>query len=354
MPQLPTPGQDDGTWGTILNEFLLVAHNADGGLQSSAISAGGGITTSQVGTVNGVAALNGSGQVPVAQLASGTGTTDNFLRGDGTWAIPTLAGSAGGDLAGSYPNPTLTNSTNVESIISNNSTVTAKLNISTAASTYAPLASPALTGIPTAPTATAGTNTTQLATTAFVASAVTSGSASNATNSTTGLIQLDGDLGNSATSPEVVSTHLSSPLPTTQGGTGLDESSLAALLTALLAAGGGTMGAEITPKVVALTDATTIAVNAALGNDFRVQLGGNRTIGAPTNQTDGQRITIRIQQPSSGGPYTPSFASGTGGYSFGSASAPTWSTTASDVDITGWVYYADLSLWCFTGAGTGY
>ena len=36
----------------------------------------------------------------------------------------------------------------------------------------APLASPALTGTPTAPTATAGTNTTQLATTAFVAAAI--------------------------------------------------------------------------------------------------------------------------------------------------------------------------------------
>jgi hypothetical protein len=37
---------------------------------------------------------------------------------------------------------------------------------------YAPLASPALSGTPTAPTATGGTNTTQLATTAFVAAAV--------------------------------------------------------------------------------------------------------------------------------------------------------------------------------------
>ena len=37
---------------------------------------------------------------------------------------------------------------------------------------YAPLASPALTGVPTAPTATAGTNTTQIATTAFVQTAV--------------------------------------------------------------------------------------------------------------------------------------------------------------------------------------
>lgn len=40
------------------------------------------------------------------------------------------------------------------------------------ASTYAKLASPALTGTPTAPTAAAGTNTTQIATTAFVQAAV--------------------------------------------------------------------------------------------------------------------------------------------------------------------------------------
>lgn len=37
---------------------------------------------------------------------------------------------------------------------------------------YAPIASPALTGTPTAPTATAGTNSTQIATTAFVANAI--------------------------------------------------------------------------------------------------------------------------------------------------------------------------------------
>ena len=43
--------------------------------------------------------------------------------------------------------------------------------LQTAVNTKADLASPALTGVPTAPTATAGTNTTQLATTAFVAAA---------------------------------------------------------------------------------------------------------------------------------------------------------------------------------------
>jgi hypothetical protein len=47
-----------------------------------------------------------------------------------------------------------------------------KLATTTASSTYAPLASPALTGTPTAPTATAGTNTTQVATTAYVGTAI--------------------------------------------------------------------------------------------------------------------------------------------------------------------------------------
>jgi len=45
-------------------------------------------------------------------------------------------------------------------------------NLQTAVNTKADIASPALTGVPTAPTATAGTNTTQLATTAFVTTAL--------------------------------------------------------------------------------------------------------------------------------------------------------------------------------------
>lgn len=52
--------------------------------------------------------------------------------------------------------------------------------INTALNTKAPIASPALTGTPTAPTAASGTNTTQVATTAFVQNAV-SGLASTLT-----------------------------------------------------------------------------------------------------------------------------------------------------------------------------
>ncbi len=35
MTRLPTPGGDDGTWGTVLNDFLSVSHNADGSLKDS-------------------------------------------------------------------------------------------------------------------------------------------------------------------------------------------------------------------------------------------------------------------------------------------------------------------------------
>lgn len=60
-------------------------------------------------------------------------------------------------------------------------------NLQTAVNTKADIASPALTGVPTAPTATSGTNTTQLATTAFVANATSSIGNVNANNTWTGI-----------------------------------------------------------------------------------------------------------------------------------------------------------------------
>jgi hypothetical protein len=40
MARLPTPGSDNGVWGTILNDFLSVEHNADGTLKSGGSLAG--------------------------------------------------------------------------------------------------------------------------------------------------------------------------------------------------------------------------------------------------------------------------------------------------------------------------
>jgi hypothetical protein len=52
---------------------------------------------------------------------------------------------------------------------------------------------------------------------------------------------------------------------------------------------------------VQLTDAATIAVDAALANSFYVTLGGNRAMGAPTNASIGQRILFTITQNGTGG-----------------------------------------------------
>jgi hypothetical protein len=105
-------------------------------------------------------------------LAGTDGSTLN-VSGGGTLGTAAFTAStaylgataaAGGALAGNYPNPTL-----VGGPLSN------YLTTATAATTYAPLASPALTGNPTAPTATAGDNDTSIATTAFVTAAITAG-----------------------------------------------------------------------------------------------------------------------------------------------------------------------------------
>jgi hypothetical protein len=113
--------------------------------------------------------------------------------------------------------------------------------------------------------------------------------------------------------------------------------------------GGGQLTEFIAPAVVALTDAATILVNAALGNDFRVTLGGSRIMGAPSNPADGQDIAFVISQPGSGGPWSVTWA---GAYQFGTAGAPPLSTAASAVDIFSFKYDLSLTEWLFTGAVT--
>ncbi len=52
--------------------------------------------------------------------------------------------------------------------------------------------------------------------------------------------------------------------------------------------------------VVTLTDAAIISVDLSLGNNFAVQLGGNRTLGDPTNATAGQSGVIVVTQDGTG------------------------------------------------------
>ena len=81
--------------------------------------------------------------------------------------------------------------------------------------------------------------------------------------------------------------------------------------------------------ITTLTDAASIAVNFALGNNFLVTIGGNRTLAAPTNAVAGQTGQIYVIQDGTGS-RTLAYNSA---YQFVSGASPTLSTGASDVDI---------------------
>ena len=67
MSRLPQPGADNGTWGDILNDFLLVEHNADGTLKNA-------VKTSGAQTVAGVKSFSSSPTAPAPSGASDLAT----------------------------------------------------------------------------------------------------------------------------------------------------------------------------------------------------------------------------------------------------------------------------------------
>jgi len=58
---------------------------------------------------------------------------------------------------------------------------------------------------------------------------------------------------------------------------------------------------KINPRVVALTSGSTVNTDASTGDLFTLTLAHNATMAAPTNPTDGQIITYRIQEDTTGG-----------------------------------------------------
>lgn len=62
MTRLPTPGSDNGTWGTILNDYLAVEHNTDGSLKIR--TDGSMVATSGDQTITGIKTFSSSPIVP--------------------------------------------------------------------------------------------------------------------------------------------------------------------------------------------------------------------------------------------------------------------------------------------------
>lgn len=100
-----------------------------------------------------------------------------------------------------------------------------------------------------------------------------------------------------------------------------------------------------------LIDAATIATDASLGNHFRVTLGGNRTLGNPTNPTDGQKVVWELIQDIAGSrtiTLDTDFALGS------DISSITLTTTTGKRDFLGAVYNATTGKWYVIAFTKGY
>jgi hypothetical protein len=96
-----------------------------------------------------------------------------------------------------------------------------------------------------------------------------------------------------------------------------------------------TRAQTVTP--VALTDAATIATDASLSNTFTVTLGGNRTLGNPTNLTNGAIYNWRIRQDGTG---SRTLAYGSK-FKWPGGTEPVLTTTASATDFISAQYFSD-------------
>ena len=114
------------------------------------------------------------------------------------------------------------------------------------------------------------------------------------------------------------------------------------------------IGNALWESEVALTDAATISVDASLGNYFTVTLGGNRTLGAPTNVPISgftQKITLRVKQDGTGSRTLAYNAI----YRFSNTiPSPTLTTTASAIDYLHFVYNVADTKWDCVGYQLGY
>jgi len=71
MSRLPTPGGDAGQWGSILNDFLDVAHNTDGTLKSGATATDPtAVRTSGDQTIGGIKTFTASPVVPTPSTST--------------------------------------------------------------------------------------------------------------------------------------------------------------------------------------------------------------------------------------------------------------------------------------------
>ena len=113
-------------------------------------------------------------------------------------------------------------------------------------------------------------------------------------------------------------------------------------------------GLSVVPNApVSLSDAATVATDASLGTLFRVTIAGNRTLGAPSNPTDGQRAIWEIT--ASGADRTLTLTTGSSGaFLFGSDITALTPVLSAKTDFIGAVYNSTAARWRVLSYVKGY
>ena len=147
--------------------------------------------------------------------------------------------------------------------------------------------------------------------------------------------------------PATVSSNVTFTLPSADGTANqalkTDASgnlSFASFLLATETTNGQVVTGGVRGAITTLTDAATIAIDMDDNNNFKVTLGGNRTLGNPTNVVEGQTGFIEVHQDSSGS-RTLGYGSN---YRFVGGTPPTVTATASAVSILAYAVMADEKI----------
>ena len=408
MARLPTPGSDDNTWGTILNEFLSVEHNSDGTLKvnddfndlqndinthASDTANPHSVTKSQVGLGN--ADNTSDADKPISSATQTalnlkvnansviTGATNTKITYDSKGLVTASADATTADISDSADKRYVTDThltllgnlsgintgdQDLSGLVPSTRTVNGHALSSNVSVTKTDVSLGNVDNIQQLPLSYLDTDTglaadsdskvaSQKAVKAYVDANV---GGSPAWGAVTGTLSDQTDLQDALDDKQdaLYFTPEDAANRDTDGTLSANNDTLYASQKATktyadtkLAKSGGQLTGALKEAVVSLTDAATIAVDASLGNIFKVTLTDSRTMGNPTNPVAGQKMVLRIQQGGSGS-YTITWDTS---YRFGTdVTSPTLSTTVAKIDYLGFIYNSDDSKWDCVAVSRGY